>query len=164
MIKSVNIQHIINLTILFRIILNKKKIQGKKKLITYICNLMLKPQNTILFDSKCNLCSKSVKKVMKLDKNNIFKFISNNSDYGKELITEFNLDSITTKTIILFTSEKEFLIKSDAAISIITRLNVIFKIFNILLVIPKVIRDKVYDYVAKNRYKWFGENDNCEII
>ena len=164
MIKSVNIQHIINLTILFRIILNKKKLQVEKKLITYICNLMLKPQNTILFDSKCNLCSKSVKKVMKLDKNNIFRFISNNSDYGKELINEFNLDSITTKTIILFTIEKEFLIKSDAAISIITRLNVFFKIFNILLVIPKVIRDKVYDYVAKNRYKWFGENDSCEII
>jgi len=125
---------------------------------------MLKQKNTILFDSKCNLCSKSVKKVMKLDKNNIFKFISNNSDYGKELINEFNLNSITTETIILFTSEKEFLIKSDAAISIITRLNIIFKIFNILLVIPKVIRDKVYDYVAKNRYKWFGENDSCEII
>jgi len=125
---------------------------------------MLKPKNTILFDSKCNLCSKSVKKVMKLDKNKIFKFISNNSDYGKELINEFNLNSITTETIILFTSEKEFLIKSDAAISIITRLNIIFKIFNILLVIPKVIRDKVYDYVAKNRYKWFGENDSCEII
>lgn len=101
---------------------------------------------------------------MKLDKNKIFKFISNNSDYGKELINEFNLNSITTETIILFTSEKEFLIKSDAAISIITRLNIIFKIFNILLVIPKVIRDKVYDYVAKNRYKWFGENDSCEII
>ena len=125
---------------------------------------MLKPKNTILFDSKCNLCSKSVKKVMKLDKNKIFKFISNNSDYGKELINEFNLNSITTETIILFTSEKEFLIKSDAAISIITRLNIIFKVFNILLVIPKVIRDKVYDYVAKNRYKWFGENDSCEII
>ena len=101
---------------------------------------------------------------MKLDKNKIFKFISNNSDYGKELINEFNLNSITTETIILFTSEKEFLIKSDAAISIITRLNIIFKIFNILQVIPKVIRDKVYDYVAKNRYKWFGENDSCEII
>ena len=125
---------------------------------------MLKPKNTILFDSKCNLCSKSVKKVMKLDKNKIFKFISNNSDYGKELINEFNLNSMTTETIILFTSEKEFLIKSDAAISIITRLNIIFKVFNILLVIPKVIRDKVYDYVAKNRYKWFGENDSCEII
>jgi len=125
---------------------------------------MLKQKNTILFDSKCNLCSKSVKKVMKLDKNKIFKFISNNSDYGKELINEFNLNSITTETIILFTSEKEFLIKSDAAISIITRLNIIFKVFNILLVIPKVIRDKVYDYVAKNRYKWFGENDSCEII
>ena len=125
---------------------------------------MLKQKNTILFDSKCNLCSKSVKKVMKLDKNKIFKFISNNSDYGKELINEFNLNSMTTETIILFTSEKEFLIKSDAAISIITRLNIVFKIFNILLVIPKVIRDKVYDYVAKNRYKWFGENDSCEII
>jgi len=125
---------------------------------------MLKQKNTILFDSKCNLCSKSVKKVMKLDKNKIFKFISNNSDYGKELINEFNLNSMTTETIILFTSEKEFLIKSDAAISIITRLNIIFKVFNILLVIPKVIRDKVYDYVAKNRYKWFGENDSCEII
>ena len=121
-------------------------------------------KNTILFDSKCNLCSKTVKRVMKLDKNKLFTFISNNSEYGKNIIKKNNLNFITTETIVLFTTEEEFLIKSDAAISIAVKLNPLFLIFNILFVIPKVIRDKVYDYVAKNRYKWFGENDNCEII
>ena len=121
-------------------------------------------KNTILFDSKCNLCSKTVKRVMKLDKNKLFTFISNNSEYGKNIIKKNNLNFITTETIVLFTTEEEFLIKSDAAISIAIKLNPLFVIFNLLFVIPKVIRDKVYDYVAKNRYKWFGENDNCEII
>ena len=121
-------------------------------------------KNTILFDSKCNLCSKTVKRVMKLDKNKLFTFISNNSEYGKNIIKKNNLNFITTETIVLFTNEEEFLIKSDAAISIAIKLNPLFVIFNLLFVIPKVIRDKVYDYVAKNRYKWFGENDNCEII
>ena len=121
-------------------------------------------KNTILFDSKCNLCSKTVKKVMKLDKNKLFTFISNNSEYGQNIIKKNNLNFITTETIVLFTTEEEFLIKSDAAISIAVKLNPLFMIFNLLFVIPKVIRDKVYDYVAKNRYKWFGENDNCEII
>jgi predicted DCC family thiol-disulfide oxidoreductase YuxK len=121
-------------------------------------------KNTILFDSKCNLCSKTVKKVMKLDKNKLFTFISNNSEYGQNIIKKNNLNFITTETIVLFTTEEEFLIKSDAAISIAVKLNPLFVIFNLLFVIPKVIRDKVYDYVAKNRYKWFGENDNCEII
>jgi predicted DCC family thiol-disulfide oxidoreductase YuxK len=121
-------------------------------------------KNTILFDSKCNLCSKTVKRVMKLDKNKLFTFISNNSEYGKNIIKKNNLNFITTETIVLFTTEEEFLIKSDAAISIAVKLNPLFVIFNLLFVIPKVIRDKVYDYVAKNRYKWFGENDNCEII
>ena len=130
----------------------------------YLYQIMKQLKNTILFDSKCNLCSKTVKRVMKLDKNKLFTFISNNSEYGKNIIKKNNLNFITTETIVLFTTEEEFLIKSDAAISIAVKLNPLFVIFKLLFVIPKVIRDKVYDYVAKNRYKWFGENDNCEII
>lgn len=120
-------------------------------------------KNTILFDSKCNLCSKTVKRVMKLDKNKLFTFISNKSEYGKNIISKNNLNSITTETIVLFTSENKFLIKSDAAISIAVKLNPLFLIFNILFIVPKKIRDRVYDYVAKNRYKWFGENESCDI-
>tara|TARA_B110000003_G_scaffold188349_1_gene187212 strand:+ start:374 stop:691 length:318 start_codon:yes stop_codon:yes gene_type:complete len=101
---------------------------------------------------------------MKLDKNKLFTFISNNSEHGKNIITKNNLNFITTETIVLFTTDEKFLIKSDAAISIAVKLNPLFLIFNILFVIPKVIRDKVYDYVAKNRYKWFGENESCDII
>ena len=120
-------------------------------------------KNTILFDSKCNLCSKTVKRVMKLDKNKLFTFISNQSEYGKNIISKNNLNSITTETIVLFTTENKFLIKSDAAISIAVKLNPLFLIFNILFIVPKKIRDRVYDYVAKNRYKWFGENESCDI-
>ena len=130
----------------------------------YLYQIMKQLKNTILFDSKCNLCSKTVKRVMKLDKNKLFTFISNNSEYGKNIIKKNNLNFITTETIVLFTTEDKFLIKSDAAISIAVKLNPLFVIFNLLFVIPKVIRDKVYDYVAKNRYKWFGKNNNCEII
>jgi predicted DCC family thiol-disulfide oxidoreductase YuxK len=120
-------------------------------------------KNTILFDSKCNLCSKTVKRVMKLDKNKLFTFISNKSEYGKNIISKNNLNSITTETIVLFTTENKFLIKSDAAISIAVKLNPLFLIFNTLFIVPKKIRDRVYDYVAKNRYKWFGENESCDI-
>lgn len=124
---------------------------------------MKRLKNTILFDSKCNLCSKTVKRVMKLDKNKLFTFISNKSEYGKNIISKNNLNSITTETIVLFTTENKFLIKSDAAISIAVKLNPLFLIFNILFIVPKKIRDRVYDYVAKNRYKWFGENESCDI-
>ena len=120
-------------------------------------------KNTILFDSKCNLCSKTVKRVMKLDKNKLFTFISNRSEYGKNIISKNNLNSVTTETIVLFTTENKFLIKSDAAISIAVKLNPLFLIFNTLFIVPKKIRDRVYDYVAKNRYKWFGENESCDI-
>ena len=120
-------------------------------------------KNTILFDSKCNLCSKTVKRVMKLDKNKLFTFISNKSEHGINIISKNNLNSITTETIVLFTTENKFLIKSDAAISIAVKLNPLFLIFNILFIVPKKIRDRVYDYVAKNRYKWFGENESCDI-
>ncbi len=129
----------------------------------YLYKIMKQIKNTILFDSKCNLCSKTVKRVMKLDKSKLFKFISNNSEYGKDIILKNNLNSITTETIVLFTSEDKFLIKSDAAISIAVKLNSLFIIFNILFVIPKNIRDRIYDYIAKNRYKWFGENESCDI-
>ncbi len=100
---------------------------------------------------------------MKFDKNKSFTFISNNSEDGKNIISKNNLNSMTTETIVLFISEEKFLIKSDAAISIAIKLYPLFVIFNILFIIPKRIRDKVYDYIAKNRYKWFGENESCEI-
>ena len=100
---------------------------------------------------------------MKFDKNKSFTFISNNSADGKNIISKNNLNSMTTETIVLFISEEKFLIKSDAAISIAIKLNPLFVIFNLLFVIPKRIRDKVYDYIAKNRYKWFGENESCDI-
>ena len=100
---------------------------------------------------------------MKFDKNKSFTFISNNSEDGKNIISKNNLNSMTTETIVLFISEEKFLIKSDAAISIAAKLNPLFVVFNILFVIPKRIRDKVYDYIAKNRYKWFGENESCDI-
>ena len=100
---------------------------------------------------------------MKFDKNKLFTFISNSSKDGKNIILKNNLNSMTTETIVLFISEEKFLIKSDAAISIAIKLNPLFVIFNILFIIPKRIRDKVYDYIAKNRYKWFGENESCDI-
>tara|TARA_B100001063_G_scaffold20167_1_gene15494 strand:+ start:1114 stop:1431 length:318 start_codon:yes stop_codon:yes gene_type:complete len=100
---------------------------------------------------------------MKLDKKKLFTFISNKSETGKNIISKNNLNSITTETIVLFTTENKFLIKSDAAISIVVKLNPLFLIFKTLYIIPKTVRDKVYDYVAKNRYKWFGENESCEI-
>ena len=149
----------IKYTILFRIILN-----NIKKRVNYVSlHKMKQLKNTILFDSKCNLCSKTVKRVMKFDKNKSFTFISNNSEDGKNIISKNNLNSMTTETIVLFISEEKFLIKSDAAISIAAKLNPLFVVFNILFVIPKRIRDKVYDYIAKNRYKWFGENESCDI-
>ena len=151
--------HKIKYTILFRIILN-----NIKKRVNYVSlHKMKQLKNTILFDSKCNLCSKTVKRVMKFDKNKSFTFISNNSEDGKNIISKNNLNSMTTETIVLFISEEKFLIKSDASISIAIKLNPLFVIFNLLFVIPKRIRDKVYDYIAKNRYKWFGENESCDI-
>ena len=114
----------------------------------------------ILFDGVCNLCSSTVQKVIENDTGNQFKFASLQSEFGQEFLSENNLPEDEFNTIILIEGNK-FYMKSDAALRIGKELKGIYKLSGLLFVFPKFIRNLVYDFVSRNRYKWFGKRESC---
>jgi len=116
----------------------------------------------ILFDGVCNLCNASVNFIIKHDKKEYFKFASLQSDVAKDLLLHFNSKKIKKESIILI-EDKKFYQKSTAALRISKKLNGGYKLLYLFIIIPTFIRDLVYSYIAKNRYKWFGKKNNCII-
>lgn len=117
----------------------------------------------ILFDGVCNLCNTTVQFVIKNDKEDIFRFTPLQSDTGKKLLTERNIDTEDIDSIILIEPNVAYYTKSTAALEIGKYLKGLSTISSILLWLPESLRDIVYDFVAKNRYKWYGKKESCMI-
>ncbi|HSD13744.1 MAG TPA: DCC1-like thiol-disulfide oxidoreductase family protein [Flavobacterium sp.] len=122
-----------------------------------------KDKKLILFDGVCNLCDATVQKVIKHDKKDIFRFVSLQSDLGKEIVRYIGLDTTKTDSIILYEPGKAYHIKSEAAIEIAKTIGGIYSLLGIFAVFPKWLTDIGYDFVARNRYKWYGKKESCLI-
>jgi predicted DCC family thiol-disulfide oxidoreductase YuxK len=122
-----------------------------------------KDKKLILFDGVCNLCNASVQYVIKRDKKNVFLFTALQSDAGLEIIKAYNIDISKTDSILLYTPEKGIDYKSTAALKIAGYLGFPINLMLVFFIVPGFIRNWVYDYIAKNRYKWYGKKDSCMI-
>jgi len=128
-----------------------------------VINELLKQKELILFDGVCNLCNSSINYVIRHDKGKVFMFAPLQSDAGKEIIETYNLDTSKTDSILLYSEGKGLKIKSSAAIAIASKLGVPRNLLSVFYIVPPFIRNWVYDYIAKNRYKWYGKKDACMI-
>lgn len=115
-------------------------------------------KNIVLFDGVCNLCNASVQWILKYDKKAIYTFSSIQSEFSKTAITDTEL--LQVKTIILIEDGKTYT-KSTAVLKIARKLQFPVNLLYGLILFPKFIRDMVYDYVSRNRYKWFGKREEC---
>ena len=122
-----------------------------------------KDKQVILFDGVCNFCNNSVLKVIKYDNKNRFVFTAIQSDKGKEIINYLNIDVTKVDSIILYNPTISYDVKSSAAIKVMNQFGGFWKVSYLFWVFPEVIRNKVYDFIAKNRYKWFGKKDTCMV-
>ena len=114
----------------------------------------------ILFDGVCNLCNASVQYVIKHDPQRIFRFASLQSPRAQKILSGHNPSLSDYSSFVLFTDNKIY-IRSTAALMVAKRLNSIAKLLYPLIILPKFIRDTVYNIIAKNRYKWFGKKQAC---
>lgn len=119
-------------------------------------------QPLILFDGVCNLCNSSVQYIIKHDRHNKFKFASLQSDAAKEILLQFNKNNSDLNSIILIYRDKIFE-KSSAILRLLRVLGGLHSLLYVFIIIPKSIRNWVYDYIAKNRYKWYGKRESCMI-
>jgi len=115
----------------------------------------------ILFDGECHFCDSSVQFIMKRDQHVQFSFVSLQSDIGQKLLAEYQLaDNLDSMVLI---EEGKAFIKSTAALRIAKHLDGLWKWGYIFILVPSFIRDIFYKIIAKNRYKWFGRKESCEI-
>jgi len=117
----------------------------------------------ILFDGVCNLCNSSVQFVIKRDKRDQFRFAPLQSDVGQKLVQERGIDTTMIDSIILIEPQVAYYTKSDAALKIAQQLSGAWPLMGVFLGVPSGIRNVVYDWIAKNRYRWYGKRDECMI-
>ena len=120
------------------------------------------PRPVVLFDGVCNLCNRSVQFILKKDKKKQFRFASLQGKTGQAILQRFDLPMDHFNTILLLDGEKLYT-HSTGTLKIAKRLSGAWKLLYGFIIIPRFIRDLVYNLVARNRYKWFGKKDSCMI-
>ncbi|WP_462224775.1 thiol-disulfide oxidoreductase DCC family protein [Flavobacterium sp.] len=117
----------------------------------------------ILFDGVCNLCNSSVQYVIQRDKKDEFRFVALQSDLGQKIIKHIGIASKNIDSIVLYLPGIAYYYKSSAVIEIAKSLQGFFNYGMLFRLLPNALRDVVYDYIARNRYKWYGKKESCMI-
>ena len=114
----------------------------------------------VLFDGVCNLCSKSVQFILKRDKKNQFLFGSLQGAYGQEMLKKYQLPESEFNSFMLIEGDKLYT-KSSGALRMLKHLGGWWRLLYVFIIVPKFIRDGIYNWVSKNRYKWYGKMNEC---
>jgi predicted DCC family thiol-disulfide oxidoreductase YuxK len=122
-----------------------------------------KGKKIILFDGVCNLCEASVQFVIKYDKKDVFRFVALQSELGIAIVKHIGLDIKNIDSVILYEPGIAYNYKSAAALEIAKNLGGFFHFGTVFKLIPNGLRNLLYDYVAKNRYQWYGKKESCLV-
>lgn len=114
----------------------------------------------VFFDGVCNLCNSWVQWLIKRDKKNVFHYSSLQSHYASQNITD---PEILKSDSIVFYINGVFYNRSSAVFQILKQLGFPYRLALVFYLVPRFIRDFVYNTVAKNRYKWFGKRASCMV-
>ncbi len=120
------------------------------------------PDRIIFFDGNCPMCHSWVKRIIRWDRNKLFRFVPLESDLSLKILTPLLPEFLKENTIIYFQKGKTY-IRSDAILEIIKIMNFPINIFYAGKVIPKSFRDKLYTWVAAKRYKFGARYSSCPI-
>lgn len=115
----------------------------------------------IFFDGECHFCHRSVQFIIKRDPEGKFKFCSQQSGLGKEMMNKYNMPKDINSLLLL--EEHKWYDKSSAALRICKLLKAPWSFLSLLLLIPKKVRDFFYDFISNNRYKLVGNKQKCKL-
>ena len=121
-----------------------------------------KENSILLFDGVCNLCNGAVQFVIKRDRKKKFLYSSMQSGSGQALLLKYGLKLSDFDSFILLENEQYFT-KSTAALKVAKGLGGVWGILYLFMIIPKFSRNAIYDFIASNRYKWFGKREECML-
>lgn len=116
----------------------------------------------LLYDGVCNLCDRSVQFVLKHDTKKKFLFGQLDSKTAQAFLKQQDKDFTAIDSVLLITKDTIYS-KSSAALKIMMILGGLWRVTAVFYVLPVPLRDKVYDFIAKRRYAWFGKMATCRI-
>ena len=123
---------------------------------------MIYHQPIILFDGVCNLCNSSIDFILRRDRKNNFLVGALQEKPAREILSDFEVNPEYLDSLVLI-EKGEIFYKSDAALKIAKNLSGLWPIFYPLIYLPSGFRNSVYDWIARNRYKWFGKKNTCRL-
>jgi predicted DCC family thiol-disulfide oxidoreductase YuxK len=121
-----------------------------------------KNYNIVFFDGVCNFCNSTVDWIYKNNKKRDIYFSSLQSEFANEFLKQNGIANTDLDTVIFYTGSK-FYFRSSAILRISKHLSRGYKLLTIFIVVPVFIRDGFYNWIAKNRYKFFGKKETCRI-
>jgi predicted DCC family thiol-disulfide oxidoreductase YuxK len=117
---------------------------------------------TILFDGVCNLCNGFVQFVIARDPGARFRFAALQSAAAASLLRDAGMTGPLPDSIVLVEGARVHF-RSDAALRILRRLRFPWPLAYGVVIVPRFIRDRVYDLIAARRYRWFGRRESCML-
>jgi predicted DCC family thiol-disulfide oxidoreductase YuxK len=115
-----------------------------------------------IFDGACNLCARGVQFILAHERDHVIRFTALQSPTGQGLLREFGIDPQHVATFAFIEGVAIF-VGSDAAIEVAKHLRLPWRMFRVLRVVPRRIRESIYGLVARNRYRWFGKRESCVV-
>jgi len=116
----------------------------------------------IFFDGVCNLCNGAVQFVIKRDRKSYFKFAALQSDFAQNELAKYQLKVKHGDSFVLLENGKVHE-QSTAALRVAKKLNGLWPLLYVFIIVPPFIRNAVYRFVGRNRYKWFGKQESCWV-
>ncbi len=121
----------------------------------------------VLYDGLCGLCDGVVQFLLRHDSKDVFRFAPQQSGFAQQILTRHSLDATTTETICLIENygqpSEQLLIKSAATLRIAEGLGGIWNAARIANLLPRPLRDAAYDWIARNRFRFFGRRAECRL-
>jgi predicted DCC family thiol-disulfide oxidoreductase YuxK len=121
-----------------------------------------KDKKIILFDGVCSLCDSSVQLIIKHDEKDVFRFVAMQSELGQQILNHIGVDTKSIDSILLYEPGIAYYYKAEAIMKISKNMNSWYPIVSYFSFLGKSA-NFIYDFVAKNRYKWYGKKESCMI-
>jgi predicted DCC family thiol-disulfide oxidoreductase YuxK len=118
--------------------------------------------NVVVFDGVCNLCNGAVSFILSHERDHLIQFAAAQSASGRELLLRHGLDPSDITSFVFIKGDVAY-VRSDAAIEVALHLRLPWRVFCVLRVLPRRLRDSIYHLVAQNRYRWFGKRERCTV-
>ncbi len=119
-------------------------------------------ETIVLFDGVCNLCNGSVQFLLRRDRRRRFRFAALQSAAGRALLEQYGLSTQTLETIVVLEGGQAR-VRSDAALHLARRLPWPWPALAVFRILPRPLRDALYSFVARHRYRWFGRTESCML-